>query len=73
VIFVASKIADADERRRVERLLGESVGLEIPLDPAVRDAERRLAAVIDAAPDSPVVRAVQGLADIIEERGMESS
>jgi CO dehydrogenase maturation factor len=73
VIFVASKVHDAEERRRVERLLGEQVDFEIPADEAVRDAERRRVAVIDAAPESPVVRAVQGLADIIEQRGMESS
>ncbi|MEY2513998.1 MAG: dehydrogenase maturation factor, partial [bacterium] len=68
VIFVASKVAGAGERRRVERLLGEPVDLEIPADQAVRDAERRQVAVLDAAPDSPVVQAVQQLADIIEQR-----
>lgn len=73
VIFVASKISSREERERVERLLGEQVELEIPLDPAVRDAERRRVAVIDHAPQSPVVRAVEALADIIEQRGMESS
>ncbi len=73
VIFVASKVAGADERRRVERLLGESTQLEIPADDAVREAERAQVAVIDAAPDSPVVRAVEGLADIIEQRGVQSS
>jgi CO dehydrogenase maturation factor len=73
VIFVASKVSGAEQRRRVERLLGEHVDLEIPADPAVRDAERRRVAVIDAAPGSPVVRAVEQLADIIEQRGTESS
>ena len=73
VIFVASKVADAQQRRRVERLLGERVECEIPDDQAVRDAERRRVAVIDAAPQSAVVDAVQGLADIIEQRGVQSS
>ncbi|MDP8968447.1 MAG: hypothetical protein M3N04_07600 [Actinomycetota bacterium] len=73
VIFVASKVAGADERRRVERLLGESTQLAIPADDAVREAERAQVAVIDAAPDSPVVRAVEGLADNIEQRGVQSS
>ena len=71
VIFVASKIAHPDERRRVERLLGEPVDFEIPADPAVTDAERRHVAVIDAAPGSPVVRAVERLADTIEQRNQE--
>jgi nitrogenase subunit NifH len=73
VIFVASKISSREERERVERLLGEPVQLAIPLDQAVRDAENRRVAIIDAAPDSPIVRAVRELADIIEQRGMESS
>jgi len=71
VIFVASKIADADGLRRVERLLGERVHFEIPADPAVRDAERRHVAVLDDAPDAPVVRAVGRLADTIEQRTRE--
>lgn len=73
VIFVASKVAGAEERRRVERLLGEPVECEIPRDQAVRDAEKRRVAVIDAAPDAPVARAVRQLADIIEQRGVQSS
>ena len=73
VIFAGSKIASDEERARVERLLGEKVDIVIPADQAVRDAEARGVAVIDAAPESPVVRAVQQLADIIEQRGMESS
>lgn len=68
VIFVASKIAAPDERRRVERLLGEPVDFEIPADRAVTEAERAGLAVIDAAPGSPVVRAVERLADTIERR-----
>ncbi len=73
VIFVASKIADPAQRERVERLLGEGVDFEIPADPAVVEAERRRVAVIDAAPQAPVVRAVQRLADAIEERGLEDA
>ncbi len=68
VIVVASKIADPEGRRRVERLLGQAVDLEIPFDPSVVEAERRGAAVIDAAPSSPVVRAVERLADAVQAR-----
>ena len=71
VIFVASKIAAPDERHRVERLLGEIVDFEIPADPAVAEAERAGVAVIDAAPGSPAVRAVERLADTIERRTRE--
>ncbi len=72
VIFVASKVTGAEDRRRVELLLGEPVECAIPADQAVREAENRRVAVIDAAPDSAVVRAVAQLADIIQQRGTES-
>ncbi|MFP5363568.1 MAG: ArsA-related P-loop ATPase [Thermoleophilia bacterium] len=73
VIFAASKVDGAQQRERVERLIGERVECVIPTDQAVRDAENRRVAVIDAAPDSAVVRAVEELADIIEQRGTESA
>ena len=73
VVFAASKVSGTEDRARIERLLGEKVDVEIPADQAVRDAEARRVAVIDDAPGAPVVRAVQQLADIIEQRGMESS
>ncbi len=72
VLFVASKIAGRDARARVERLLGERVDAEIPADPAVVEAERRGLAVVDAAPGSPVVRAIEHLADVVEERRVRS-
>jgi CO dehydrogenase maturation factor len=68
VIFVASKVTGTGDRSRIERLLGEPVQLAIPMDPAVRNAERAHLAVLDAAPDAPVVAAVEHLADIIEQR-----
>jgi len=68
VLLVASKVANPAGRRRVERLLGEPVDLEIPLDPAVVRAEREEVAVFDAAPDAPVVRAVERLADAVQAR-----
>lgn len=73
VLFVASKVAGPDQRRLVERLLGEPVDLVVPSDPAVNDAERRLRAVIDVAPRSEVVHAVERLADIIQARTLEAA
>ncbi len=73
VIFVASKVGGREERLRVERLLGEPVDIEIPADPAVRDAENRHLAVVDVAPTSALVQAVEHLADLIERRRMEAS
>jgi CO dehydrogenase maturation factor len=68
VLFVASKITGGEQRARVEALLGEAVHAETPADPAVVEAERRGLAVIDAAPGSPVVGAVERLADIVQAR-----
>ena len=73
VLFVASKVRGPDERRLVERLLGEPVDLVVPDDRAVRDAERDMRAVIDAAPRSEVVHAVRRLADIIQARRAEAA
>ena len=72
VLFVASKVVGSGDRR-LERLLGEPVDLVVPSDPAVADAERALRAVIDAAPQSDLVRAVERLADIIEARTLEAA
>ena len=68
VLFVANKIGGAADRRRAERLLGESFAAVVPADEAVAEAERRGVAVIDAAPRSPAVVAIEELADEIERR-----
>ena len=73
VLFVASKVSGPEQRRLVERLLGEPVDLVVPSDRAVRDAERHLRAVIDAAPRSELVHAVERLADIIQARKQEAA
>jgi CO dehydrogenase maturation factor len=73
VLFVASKVTGPEERRLVERLLGEPVDLVVPSDPAVADAERSLRALIDVAPRSEVVHAVERLADIIQARTLEAA
>lgn len=73
VLFVASKVVGTEQRRLVERLLGEPVDVVVPSDPAVRHAERELRAVIDAAPRSEVVHAVERLADIIQARSVEAA
>jgi CO dehydrogenase maturation factor len=73
VLFVASTVSEPHECTLVERLLGEPVDVIVPSDPAVRDAERNLRAVIDAAPRSEAVHAVQRLADIIQARRVEAA
>jgi CO dehydrogenase maturation factor len=66
---VASKIAAASDRRRVEEMLGESVTAAIPSDDAVAAAERAGIALIDRDPGSPAVQAIETLATLLEARG----
>ena len=62
VVVVANKIADDDDRRRIEAALpGEEV-VVIPEDAEVARADREGAAPIDAAPDAPAVNALAELA-----------
>jgi CO dehydrogenase nickel-insertion accessory protein CooC1 len=66
LIPVASKVSGEDDRRRVEKMLGEPVAAAIPIDTAVAVAERAGVAPIDHAPDSPAMRAIEELADALE-------
>ena len=71
VLFVANTVKGAAARRRAERLLGERIAHVVPEDPDVAEAEREGVALLDAAPDSPAVEAISGLADLIEARRLE--
>jgi CO dehydrogenase maturation factor len=62
VLPVASKTAGPEERRLVERRLGEPLEGAIPLDQSIADAERAGRAPIDCSPRSPAIRAVESLA-----------
>ncbi|HWD75296.1 MAG TPA: hypothetical protein VG371_09160 [Solirubrobacteraceae bacterium] len=63
VMPVASKVRGEEDRDLVESMLGEPVAAAIPLDPAVRIAERAGVAPLDHAPESPAMRAIESLAD----------
>ena len=65
VLLVANKVNSAADRRQVEDLLGEPVAASVPLDAAVAEAERAGIAVIDHAPSSPAVRALEALAETL--------
>jgi len=70
VCYVGSRAEEAD-RPRLERFAadrGGSLLALIPDDEAVRDADRIAECVLDLAPASPTVRAIQVLADALEER-----
>lgn len=73
VLFVANKVSGPNDLRRAERLLGEPIGLSIPADDAVMQAECAGAALLDAAPESAAVAAIGRLADAIEGRKVQRS
>ena len=68
VLLVANKVRDGGDVERIERLVGQRVDLTIPIDAAVTAAEREGRPLLDLAPGSPAVAAVERLADALEGR-----
>ena len=69
VHVVANKVRTDGDADAVARMVGESVFASIPHDDAVAEAERRGVALVDHAPDSPAVRAVEELARRLSSHG----
>lgn len=63
LLAIANKVRTDDDTDRIARRIGLEVVAAIPDDPAVVDAERRGMAVIDHAPGSPTVAAVESLVE----------
>ena len=66
VIVVANKVSADGDRELVERLVGESVEASIPLDDAVATADRLGVALLDHAPSSPAVQALERLVEELD-------
>lgn len=62
VVVVANRVADEEDRARINGAFGDIDVVEIPHDPQVVSAERDGLAPMDVAPDSPAVRALIALA-----------
>jgi len=60
---VASKVTRPDDADLVQEVLGRPVVASVPADEAVAATDRRGVALIDDAPDSPAVRAIEELVD----------
>lgn len=73
VLFVANKVTAQDDVAFVSERLHEPVFADLPFDTAARDADRRGVALLDAAPDSNAVRAVELLLDRLEERRLNGN
>ena len=69
LVTIANKIRDAEDTRVIRDFCqahGLELGLELPFDEAVRDADRRGRALIDVAPNSLTVAGVRRLAGILD-------
>ena len=66
--FVANKVARASDAAWISRRVREPVVAAVPLDDAVLAADRAGVALLDHAPDSPAVQAVEWLVEELERR-----
>ncbi|MEJ7893376.1 MAG: cellulose synthase operon protein YhjQ/BcsQ [Solirubrobacteraceae bacterium] len=69
VTLVASKVKNDADLRRIEEFMGARAAAVMPREPAVAEAERLGVALIDHAPDSAAVQAVEGLVAGLEAQG----
>ncbi len=63
VVAVASKVTGPEDVELVEEILGRPVRAVVPADEAVAATDRRGVALIDHAPESPAVKAIESLVD----------
>lgn len=63
VVLVANRVRDDSDRERVADAFANTEFLTVPDDPAVRAADRQGQSPVDAAADSPAVKALTELAD----------
>ena len=67
IVAVANKVREEGDVETVARRTGLEVVGAIPWDEALAEAERKMAAPIDMAPDSPAVKAVESLVEQLSE------
>ncbi len=65
IIIVANRVLDEADRIAVERALAGRVVVLVPEDDAIPAADRADTAPLDAAPGSPAVTALGGLASLV--------
>ncbi len=67
VLAVASKVRQPGDVEMIAKGTGLDVVAEVPWDEALAEAERRMLAPLDEAPDCPAVRAVESLVERLSE------
>jgi CO dehydrogenase nickel-insertion accessory protein CooC1 len=71
VVVVASKVTDPSDIDLVQEIVGRPVAVAVPADEAVAETDRRGVALIDHAPESPALRAIESLVDGLVEGTMK--
>jgi MinD-like ATPase involved in chromosome partitioning or flagellar assembly len=70
--LVVNKVTGDDDAERVQDFLGVPLTAVVPADEDVRSAERAGAALLDHAPDSAAVHAIEQLADALDAASMQA-
>jgi len=65
IVIVANRVLDDADREAVQRTLTGRIVVIVPEDDAIPAADRADAAPLDAAPDSPAMRVLVGLAPLL--------
>jgi Flp pilus assembly CpaE family ATPase len=69
--LVVNKAAEEGDAERVQEFLGVPLIAVVPVDEGVRSAERAGVALLDHAPDSAAIRAIELLADALDAGSIE--
>jgi CO dehydrogenase maturation factor len=65
IVVVANRVASADDGTRVHAAFPDRRIVLVPDDPAIGEADRDGVAPLDRRPDSPAVRALSSLAELL--------
>jgi len=65
VVVVANKVADDDDRARIDEAFAGRTLVVVPDDPAVDVADRLGVSPVDHEPGAPAVSALEGLVDVL--------
>lgn len=65
IVVVANRVRTDEDRAAIASAFGDHDVVTVPDDDAIVQADRRGVAPLDSAPDSPAVRALAGLADLL--------
>jgi len=71
VVLVASKVTHPNDVDLVQEIVGRPVAMAVPADDAVAETDRRGVALIDHAPESAALRAIESLVDGLVEGTMK--